>query len=126
MAIKRHGVKCLMKHEGLLIEKVMTKPQFEAFIKSSLIDQDDPWILIGHIECTIDKYGNEIVQPEVIEKYHGFEQEKSDPRYKDDYFMNDTDLMDVIRAHETIDAPKTAIPWKHIQFAAPSNKVEQA
>ena len=126
MAIKRHGVKCLMKHEGFLIEKVMTKPQFEAFIKSSLIDQDDPWILIGHIECMIDKYGNEIVQPEVIEKYHGFEQEKSDPRYKDDYFMNDTDLMDVIRAHETIDAPKTAIPRKHIQFAAPSNKVEQA
>ena len=122
MGIKRHGVKVLLKHDGFLVEKVMTKPQFESFIKSSMLETTDPWILIGNKPCMIDKYGNEIVQPSIIESYHGFEKEKSDPNFHDDYFMTSNDLMDVIKAHQTIDAPKsTSVPKKRLQFAAPNN-----
>ncbi len=122
MGLKRHGVKCLLKHDGILVEKVMTKPQFEAFVKSSILDQPgSPWFLLGHRECMIDKYGNMVVNADAIEEYHGFEKEKSDPVNHDDYFMDNTDLMEVIKIHQTMDTPKTTTPppRKKLVFAAP-------
>ena len=125
MGFKRHGVKCLLKHDGDLIEKVMTKGQFESFIKSQILDTDDPWYLIGRRECMIDKYGNEVVQPAMIESYYGFEAEKATPEGKNDYFMSNVDLMDVIKTHQSMDKPVESVtPRKRISFVAPSDKKE--
>lgn len=122
MGLKRNGVKVLLKHCGDLVEKVMTKGQFESFIKSQILDVDDPWFLIAHKPCIIDKYGNQVVGSEAIEQYYGFEEEKATPQGKDDYFMTNTDLMDVIKVHQGMDKPveNVTVPRKKLQFKAPT------
>ena len=130
MGIKRNGVKVLLKHDGDLVEKVMTKSQFEAFIKSSIIrdsaEEVGNWFLLGNKPCIIDKYGNEVVKADKIEEYHGFEKEKATPQGKDDYFMHNTDLMEVFRTHQVMNMPKEqTTPMKRIIFGYPDDKKEE-
>ena len=120
MGKKRNGVKVLLKHEGDLIEKVMTKGQFEAFIKSQVLDTEDPWYLIAHKPCVIDKYGNQVVTSDRIETYYGFDKEKTNPLTKDDYYMSSTDLMDVIKIHQGMDKPvENPVSGKRISWKKP-------
>ena len=121
MGIKRNGVKLLLKHEGDLVEKVMTMPQFEAFIKSYVAGDEnntDRWFMLAKKSCTIDKYGNEVVTPAAIESYYGFEDLKA--KNHDDFYASGPDLMDIIRVNTSMDASREASsPRKRISFKVP-------